>query len=63
MYLKYSALEYDYEWIIILEPNGIPLKPLDEIFHLYNRTVTKEGTASPRLLGSSQYRDFFKGHY
>ena len=21
--------------------NGIPLKPLDEIFHLYNRTVTK----------------------
>ena len=41
MYLKYSALEYDYDWIIIMEPNGIPLKPLDELFHLYNGTITR----------------------
>ena len=41
MYLKYSALEYDYDWIIILEPNGILMKPLDELFNLYNRTITR----------------------
>ena len=52
MYLKYSALEYNYEWLIILEPNGIPLKPLDEIFHLYNRTVTKY---EPLVYTSSKY--------
>ena len=41
MYLKYSALEYNYEWIILLHPRGIPVSHLDELFHLYDSNVTK----------------------
>ena len=41
MYLKYSALEYNYEWIILLHPRGIPISHLDELFHLYDSNVTK----------------------
>ena len=41
MFLKYSALEYDYEWIILLHSRGIPMSHLDELLHLYDRNFTK----------------------
>ena len=35
------AGELDHDWIVLLDPLVIPLKPLDELFHLFNTTVTE----------------------
>ena len=58
MYLKYSALEYDYEWIILLHPRGIPITHLDELFYLYDRNVTKVRNAIYEMKKKS-YKMYF----
>ena len=39
--MKYIGGELDHDWIVVLDPLVIPLKPLDELFHLFNTTVTE----------------------
>jgi hypothetical protein len=38
--LKYAAFSFDYNLVTVMEPTGIPLKEMDKLFHIYNKSVT-----------------------
>ena len=36
--MKYLGIQLDHDWIIVLDPLAVPLRPLDELFHIYNNS-------------------------
>ena len=49
--LKSEAYTYDFTSIILMEPSGIPLKTMDELFNVYSSGVG-EGVAGHNILNA-----------
>lgn len=39
--MKYMSLQLDHDWIIVLDPLAVPLRPLQELFYLYNNSIAE----------------------
>ncbi len=37
--VKYSFLNFGYGWVILLDPMGVPLKSMNNLFYLYSKNV------------------------
>ena len=51
--LKSEAYTYDFTSIILMEPTGIPLKTMDELFNVYSSGVGK-GVPGQNILNAPQ---------
>ena len=53
--LKSEAYTYDFTSIILMEPAGIPLKTMDELFNVYS-TGVGEGVSGHNILNAPEAR-------
>ena len=51
--LKSEAYTYDFTSIILMEPTGIPLKTMDELFNVYSAGIGK-GNSGQNILNAPQ---------
>ena len=52
--MKYMSTQLDHDWIIVLDPFAVPLRPLDELFHIYNNSRFQGGALESTLIALSK---------